>query len=502
MKRFKKIYVLLGVLAVVCLATIGVMQIEEQKEKIKNTEEVILSVPADSVSELSWEYGSETFGFHKMEEHSIEEEQSTEEKDSMEEELSENVSEEKWLYDADEAFPVDEGQIGRLLEQFEEFGAAFIIEEVEDYGQYGLEEPICTIHLTTEEQSYDILLGNYSNMDSQRYVSIGDGNVYLVKNDPMDYFDVTISDMIKHDETPSFDKVTSIQFAGSEGYNITYEEESTETYCAEDVYFTKDGEKTLPLDTTRVEDYLRNISGLNLTDYVTYNATEEELADFGLNNPELTVSVDYSSEDENGEEVSDTFVLSVSRSAEDKAAAKKEIEEDTNEEENDSGEEDFSAYVRIGESQIVYQISSESFDNLMAASYDSLRHQEIFSGDTADIRQIDITLEGAAYTITSEKEEDKRTYFYQEKEVEMASLKSSLKNLKATDFTGEHPAQKEEIHLTVYLDNENFPEVEIALYRHDGDDCLAVVDGEPVAFVQRSGVVDLIEAVYGIVLNE
>lgn len=56
--------------------------------------------------------------------------------------------------------------------------------------------------------------------------------------------------------------------------------------------------------------------------------------------------------------------------------------------------------------------------------------------------------------------------------------------------------------MVVYLDNENFPKVEIELYRYDGDDCLAVVDGEPVSFVQRSNVVDLIEAVYGIVLDK
>ena len=37
MKRYKKIYLLLGILAVVCAATIGVMQVEEHKEKIKNT---------------------------------------------------------------------------------------------------------------------------------------------------------------------------------------------------------------------------------------------------------------------------------------------------------------------------------------------------------------------------------------------------------------------------------------------------------------------------------
>lgn len=270
MKRSKKIYLLLEILAVVCAATIGVMQVEEHKEKIKNTDEIILSVSVDSVQSLSWEYESGAFAFHR---------------------------DEKWLYDEDEAFPVKEEKINRILEQFQEFGASFIIEEAEDLGQYGLDEPVCTIHLATEEQSYEVQLGGYSSMDSQRYVSIGDGNVYLVKNDPLDYFDVDISDLIDHDKIPSFGQTTGIRFAGVENYDITYEEDSSGTYCADDIYFISKDDKTLPLDTSRVEEYLQNISGLNLTDYVTYNATDEELTAYGLDEPELAVTVAYLSEE-------------------------------------------------------------------------------------------------------------------------------------------------------------------------------------------------------------
>ena len=81
------------------------------------------------------------------------------------------------------------------------------------------------------------LLGDFSKMDSERYVSIGDGNVYLVKKDPLDYFDATLSDMIKQDEIPQFDKVTGIQFTGAENYQIGYQEDSDLSYCKDDVYF-------------------------------------------------------------------------------------------------------------------------------------------------------------------------------------------------------------------------------------------------------------------------
>ena len=55
--------------------------------------------------------------------------------------------------------------------------------------------------------------------------------------------------------------------------------------------------------------------------------------------------------------------------------------------------------------------------------------------------------------------------------------------------------------MTVYLDNENFPQVKIQLYRYDGSSCLAVVDGETVSLVSRSSVMELVEAVQAIVLN-
>lgn len=368
MKRSKRILILLGIFIVACTATFGVMQYEERKEQIKNSDEIILELAGDSVQSLSWSYEGDTLAFHR---------------------------DEKWLYDEDETFPVDEKKIGELLEQFQAFGASFIIEEVEDYEQYGLDDPTCTINLTTEEQSYEILLGDYSKMDSQRYVSIGDGNVYLVKSDPMDYYDRTLSDMIDHDETPSFENATAIQFEGTENYKVTYEEDSNSTYCKDDVYFTQQDGKNMPLDTSRVNSYLSHISSLDLTDYVTYNATDSELESYGLDVPELTVMIDYTEEEESGEKTANAFVLHIGLNKEEKEAAEQTAEDD------DNLGEAITAYVRVGESQIVYQISSTDYDDLIAASYDSLRHLEVLSADFEDIYQVDISLEGVDYTIAA-----------------------------------------------------------------------------------------------------
>jgi len=136
MKRSKKMIVLVAVLVVACIATFALTQYEEKQEEIKNSDAIILEIPADTADALSWEFTEDGLAFHK--------------------------GEDGWLYDDDEAFPVSEDKINDILANFEAFGAAFIIENVEDYSQYGLDEPEGTIHLTAGEQSYDIKMGAFS----------------------------------------------------------------------------------------------------------------------------------------------------------------------------------------------------------------------------------------------------------------------------------------------------------------------------------------------------
>ena len=187
-------------------------------------------------------------------------------------------------------------------------------------------------------------------------------------------------------------------------------------------------------------------------------------------------------------------------------------------------------YVRIGDSQIVYNLDSVDYGILSDASYDDLRHQKVFWGDFADVTQIDITLEDADHTLISELNDDEeRIWYYQTEEMleaaaeettesteetaetvavvepealDLTDFEDSLSALSANSFTAEAPTEKEEIRFTLYLDNETFPTVEIVLYRYSGTECLAVVDGESVSLVPRASVMELVEAVQTIVLSQ
>lgn len=480
MRKSVKLCILFGVLLAVCAAAFAVSRREEKKEQIKNSGEVVLAIPADSVTALSWENEDGSFAFTK--------------------------DETGWKYDEDAAFPVDGEKIGEMLAQFEAFTAAFVIEDVEDFAQYGLEEPVASIAITADETQYTLTLGAFSQMDAQRYVAPGDGRVYLVEHDPLEEFDAVLRDMVLDDVIMKFDRAESLRFSGMEDYSIT-RDEAADSICPDDVYFV-DG---APLDTELVEDYLSALRTLKLTDYVSYNVTDEELASFGLDTPELCVALDYSllgeEENDEGETVqtvteTGSLTISLSRNPEELSAYREAVE---NEEDTLPS---VTCYARLNESQLVYEITQSEFEALTAVSRDTLRHQTLFTAYFDTVTAIDVTLEGEQVSFVcnkpdEESEEDaEETWTWEETEFDISALRSALRALTADSFTGETPEGQEEISLCVHLDNESFPTFTLTLYRYDAESCLAAVDGEPTAFVPRSQMLDLAEAVRGVLLAQ
>lgn len=547
-KKNKRLLGLVIVLAAAIIVTLIVRSCEEKQEKIKTSNEVVLEIPEDTVKVLSWNTGSDTLTFA--------------------------WDGENWIYEEDESFPADPDKIASLLEEFEAFESAFIIEDVKDYSQYGLDDPVGTIEITTTEKidglestetsedevdtaeeaeadeedtdsadsdnseesstgtlyTYTITMGDYSTMDSQRYVSIGDGNVYLAVSDPLDLYEVTLSDLILDDEIPYFETIDTITFEGLADYTIYRDEDSTSSLNEDDVYFTKVDGAEEPLNTTSVNAYGISIYGMDREQYVTYNATQEELKQYGMDDPELTVTIGYTYTDDDDKEQSDTFVLHVSRNAEEAAALEEANARAEEEGDEDYEPEEISGYVRVGDSSIIYEISSDTYDKLAAVSYDDLRHTEVFNADFDDVTKLEIILDGKQYDLnrngdedsSEDKEEDsedaEETADESEDEtseetttestsldgsmISMDDFQSALEALTITEFTDQSADDKEEIALNLYLDNENNSCIRIVLYRYDGEYCLAEVDGQMIGLVNRSDVVDLVETVNSIVLTK
>ena len=454
MPKKKKIYILLSILVILCITTIIVSNTEQKKEDIKTNGEVVLKINPSDVTSLSWTVNKTTLSFTK---------------------------DDCWTYDDDSNFPLDNTKISDLLGIFKSFSSTYVIENVTDYSQYGLSNPVCTINISTADNDYTIKLGDVSKMDSQRYVDIGDGNVYLAASDPYDNYDISISSLILNDEIPSMKEVTSISFKGNESYTITKQEGTS--ICADDNYFT-DGKA---LDNDLIDNYLSTIKNLDLYNCVTYNVSDEQLKEYGLDNPELTISITYTSKDN---EENQNLTLYVSSNVE-------ELEKYNKASDDDKDADSVTRYLRVGDSKIIYTITSTKYETLTSNSYNDLRHQEIFAGDFDSVTSIDISLDGNTYTFSK----DGDSYKYNDEEIELTTLRNAITSLNATSFTSDSKSNQEEVSITLHLDNENYPTYKMDFYRKDGESCLVYVDDNSYAYVDRSDVVDIIEAINKIVLN-
>ena len=183
MTKSKKLGLMLGLLGILCLAALAAGSWKSHVEDIAVSGETLLELPASSIQSFSWdEDGEERLAFHR--------------------------DGENWVYDEDEDFPADNAKVDALLADFASFGVSFAISESEDPADYGLDDPVAALHLTTTEgKDYDFQLGDFSQMDAQRYLSFGDGKIYLAVHDPWeDFSNATLQTLIQDADVPDLQK--------------------------------------------------------------------------------------------------------------------------------------------------------------------------------------------------------------------------------------------------------------------------------------------------------
>lgn len=458
MKRSKKLYVLLGVLALLCAAALLASSVKDRKENIAVSGEELLSIPVESVKSFHWEEnGEDPLAFHR--------------------------EGDRWVYDGDEDFPASTKKVEGLLEQFVSFGVGFAIEDAENLGDYGLAKPVAVLTLETEDGEHTLELGDFSQMDDQRYISVGDGKAYLAIHDPYEEFSsATLRSLIEDDEVPSMDDVQQLRFSGAEDYQIQRVEEGTFARPGDIWAVEQDGQK-IALDPDLVKGYLDLFSGSLLVNYADYHATTEELAKYGLDKPELTVEV------QQGE---DTFALHIGLDPKEKKAWEKM----SSKEREDA--DPVTAYGQVEGSRIVYELHAEDYDGLAACAVNDLRRREVLPAALEDVRRLEATVDGETCVLTAKPDKDELRWEYHDEKADAYDLEDSLRTLRVTDF-GDFQAGEQELVFTVQLASKE--EVQIALYRYDGDSCVVTVNDKTLGLVDRADAMKLVENLRTIVLN-
>ena len=447
MKR-KKTLIILGAALVAAIAGIIIENlVEKHVDKVNTVDEEVLAVDPDSLTTLSIEYEGKTIQLDQ--------------------------SDEGWSLNNDDKFPIDQENMQDFLQNFESVHASFIIEDVEDYSQYGLSTPTATIEFTTADGTDTLTFGTFSTMDEKRYICINGGNVYLIDEDLLDYVSSDQEDYLARDSVPEFTELATLNISGDSELAASYDPDDDYEYYA------TVGDEKLPLDTELTDSYLSKLSGMDLTDYVTYAADPTDLSEYGLDSPELTIEV--------------------------AGQVAKEDSDETEEETNTvtfAKADDETVYVHFDDSAIVYTIDSDTYDSIAAGSYYDLRPREVVDMELKDAKSIECTLEGTSYTIDVDyNESDGCTYSLDGEDLELTSAATRITGLSLTEAGEDYTLGQEELSFTVNPSDKKADAQTVVLYRLDGNSCVATLNGQTIGLVSRDSMSGLREALLSAILN-
>lgn len=460
MKRGKKLLLLTLVLVLMAGVALAARKLTpKSKEADTGSEEIsIFSVDTESVTKLTWTYQGETVALVD--------------------------AGDGWMYENDRDFPLDESRLNTMLNALGEITASKTIENVEDLGQYGLEEPVCSISVTAGKTS-EIRLGDETGLGGQRYLSLGDGSVYLVDASLLSSFSYGLYDIIQKEAIPSMNSIRSFSVdRGTDQLTIDYLEDSGLAYSRQYTWFAQTESGYQTLDTELTDTFTEQITELQWGSCVDYKATPSAIQKYGLDTPAVTVTVTYlktskvatNQQDEDGNTVYET----------------KETEKNFTLE--IGGYTGSSCYARIKDSQMVYLISAEICDSLLYTGIGDLLPDDVLVMDWDTVTGIDIILDGQ----TSE------TYVYtlNGEEIAIGNVLDALESLNATGSgEGLTPSRGAEIQFIFHRDTDTFQKVELTFYLYDSSSCLVGLNGETRLFVSRDSVVSIVEDVNALVLE-
>ena len=487
MKKTRTVLILAGVILLITAGIIVTKTVKKHVDKVNTVDEVIFTFDPESVTEISLE--------------------------KTETELSLTLTKEGdvWKDTSDEAFPVDEARIDDLLAEFKEVHASFSIEEA-TLSDYGLSSPEGTITVKIGDEAYTMDFGGYSTMDEKRYVSIGDGRAFLIDEDLLNELPDDRDELLKNDEIPVIAVIEEASSSGEAAFTIVYDEEKR-SYTEDYVYYMDEDGEYLPLGESNVLTWV-NITGyLDLSEYVSYEASAEDLSGFGLADKTITVSVrgfDQTEEEaeESGterEELSYSVEFGFVEAEEETSAADEDAETSADEEEEIAGD----TYFRVNGSEIIYKTDGSVYQDLLSASYNSLRPKEVLSVNWDNVISVDFTVEDNEYTVDfseepSEEDEEELVTVYRMdgEEIDFSGAEKAVDALTYTVFTELNEKGLLECAFTVHFDDEEYPEVSVEIYRYNGKNCLVYVDGVMSGQLSRSYMADAREAFLELALGE
>lgn len=213
MNKQKRLFIILVVVLIVCLAGyMGLLHYNKYKSDDSESESTsveALSIESSTVRSFSFDINGEQYTFSRVQaagDESIEE--STEEAgesissgtDSTEESESSEAEDVQWVCDNDPELKLNTSKITTMLGCITSITASEKFDADTDVSDFGFDTPQNTITMTTDDNTYTIVVGAKNAMLSQYYIKVND-DVYLSSTTIPSQFAVTLDDLIQSDDS-------------------------------------------------------------------------------------------------------------------------------------------------------------------------------------------------------------------------------------------------------------------------------------------------------------
>lgn len=218
MNKQKRLFIILVVVLIVCLAGyMGLLHYNKYKSDDSESESTsveALSIESSTVRSFSFDINGEQYTFSRVQaagDKSIEDStekseesissgtDSTEESESSETEASE-TEDVQWVCDNDPELKLNTSKITTMLGCITSITASEKFDADTDVSDFGFDTPQNTITMTTDDNTYTIVVGAKNAMLSQYYIKVND-DVYLSSTTIPSQFVVTLDDLIQSDDS-------------------------------------------------------------------------------------------------------------------------------------------------------------------------------------------------------------------------------------------------------------------------------------------------------------
>lgn len=334
-------------------------------------------------------------------------------------------SEDAWSYEDDEKFPLNESEILNVVSSLTSISSLRELKDVENLGDYGLEEPEVKATVTdTEGNTVDFGFGDENDTVSGVYMSkSGSDSIYLVDSSLKSGLNFTLSDLAEKEEIPSItgSTVQSVEISKDGQTESLSKDDTSETGWT---YKTAEGNQ-IAADSSKVSEFTNGFSGISWSDFVTYDTSD--LSAYGLDNP-TTVTVNYQvtetvedSGDEDAAEENSTEEDTADKDSTDENAASEENASDDEEQKEVTvdkqavfliGKQDADGnyYGKMQDSKYIYTLSSSTVESITQINEEDMVSTLVAEYYFADLDKVTFVRNNNSYEVVKkevEVEEDK-----------------------------------------------------------------------------------------------